>query len=262
MAMLLLFWVSRSEFNLANKPGRDTNYKHLHVPIGGVIMLLGLMFLIIGFAIVADLALNLSGRLQQQKETGSHQELIKMGNEAAREIKATHEVIARISAAVICLLMLLWAIYTGFRLATVPRRDSNYSQLAFSIGIVTIAFGSVYFVIGIAIVKELAQDLSGRLQRKKKRNWHSMSCFAAPPVTEASQKKMAAFASSSFATPSPTPAFSSPSSTPASGPPLAPSSAAGFGSSSFFSTTSLSTTAAISEFWCLRLSDSVRHTSV
>lgn len=64
------------------------------------------------------------------------------------------------------MLMLVWGIYTGFRLVTEPRRDKIYNHLAFTIGVVSIAFGLVYFIIGLAILV----DFSSQLLWKEKRN--------------------------------------------------------------------------------------------
>ena len=91
-----------------------------------------------------------------------------MKNEAAREM-TNGEAIGGILVNVITVFMLLWGIYTGIRLAMEPRGDSKYHFLTFSIGVITIVFGCLYFIFGLAITMELALDLSSRLQQKEKK---------------------------------------------------------------------------------------------
>lgn len=69
---------------------------------------------------------------------------------------------------VITMLMIIWAMYTGFRLAT-ESGDSKHYLLTVSIGVTTILFGLIYFVIGLAIVLEVALDLWTRSQQKEKK---------------------------------------------------------------------------------------------
>lgn len=89
-----------------------------------------------------------------------------MNNEAAREMTICEAVVG-ILVNVITVFILLRAIYTGFRLATEPRGDSRYHFLTFAIGLVTIVFGFIYFIIGLAMILELALDLSSQLQQKE-----------------------------------------------------------------------------------------------
>ena len=64
------------------------------------------------------------------------------------------EVIGGILVNVITVFMLLWGIYTGIRLAMEPRGDSKYHFLTFSIGVIIIVFGFIYFIFGLAIMLE------------------------------------------------------------------------------------------------------------
>lgn len=89
--------------------------------------------------------------------------LTMMNNEAVRETRTTCKVTAHIFVTVFTMTMLLWAIYTGFRLATESSRDSKYYLLTITVGVVTIIFGLIYLIIGLAIFVELALDLFGRL---------------------------------------------------------------------------------------------------
>lgn len=65
--------------------------------------------------------------------------------------------------------MLAWASYTGYRLTTEPRRDDKYYPLIFPIGVVTIVFGTVYIIIGLAIIADLALSLTVQLIMKQKK---------------------------------------------------------------------------------------------
>lgn len=63
------------------------------------------------------------------------------------------------------MLLLTWAIYDGIRLATAPGQDGKIDHLAFPVGVVTIAFGTIYLIIGLSIVADLAVNLSSVLKR-------------------------------------------------------------------------------------------------
>lgn len=89
-----------------------------------------------------------------------------VNNEAEAETTIC-EAFVGILVSVITVFLLLWAIYTGFRLATEPRGHSRYHFLTFSIGLVTIVFGFIYSIIGVAFILELVLDLSILLQQKE-----------------------------------------------------------------------------------------------
>ena len=76
-----------------------------------------------------------------------------MNNETAREM-TNHEMIGCTLANVITVFMLLWGTYTRIRLSMEPRGDSKYHFLTFSIGIIIIVFGFIYFIFGLAIMLE------------------------------------------------------------------------------------------------------------
>ena len=65
--------------------------------------------------------------------------------------------------------MLAWASCTGYRLTTEPRRNDKYYPLIFPIGVVTIVFGSVYIIIGLAIIGDLALSLTVQLLLRQKK---------------------------------------------------------------------------------------------
>ncbi|XP_059437105.1 uncharacterized protein LOC132170221 [Corylus avellana] len=126
--------------------------------IGVVTIFLGFLFVALGIPILAYLFLRLSHRLQHQEEqNGTHPE----GE------TTICEAFVGILVSVITVFLLLWAIYTGFRLATEPRGHSRYRFLTFSIGLVTIVFGFIYSIIGVAFILELVLDLSILLKQKE-----------------------------------------------------------------------------------------------
>ena len=102
-----------------------------------------------------------------------------MNNEAARYV-TIHKAIVGIPVIVITVFMLLWAIYTGFRLAMEPRGKYHlhckYHFLTFSIGVITVVYGFLYFTIGLAKMLELAVDLSSRLQQKEEKGGSIRIC--------------------------------------------------------------------------------------
>ncbi|XP_050231532.1 uncharacterized protein LOC126680455 isoform X2 [Mercurialis annua] len=143
--MVMLLWSIRSGFKLATDSSRYSGYSDWVFAIGVLTMLLGFLFLLLGIPILADLFLNMSDQLQE--EDGIHK--------------------------VITAIILWWAIYTGFRLATEPKRLGKNNLLTTSIGVVTIIFGLIYFIIGLGIIAELGLDLFDQLQQKdNKWNWH------------------------------------------------------------------------------------------
>lgn len=87
-------------------------------------------------------------------------------------MKTTQKDITCIAATVITMFLLFWAIFTGFQLVAKPtRRDQRYSALAFSIGVVAIVFGVVYFIIGLAILADLVLNISDELQKNDKKGY-------------------------------------------------------------------------------------------
>lgn len=74
-------------------------------------------------------------------------------------------IISRIIVSVIAMLMLAWAIYTGFMILT-RQREGTYYPLASPVGVVSIMFGVIYFIIGLCIIAELVVELAKQLQGK------------------------------------------------------------------------------------------------
>lgn len=192
--IFLLLWTIQAGIKLATDPGNEAKYNQFALLIGVVTITFGTIYFIIGLGIVADLVLSWSGRLRgmEDKKTAVHQgsntnsldeilqfyyvvllfpkNLIPTTGEAARETKTTQKDTGRLAATVITMFMLLWAIFTGFRLVTEPtRRDGRYSGLAFSIGVVAIVFGFVYFIIGLAILADLVLNISDELQKNERK---------------------------------------------------------------------------------------------
>lgn len=84
-------------------------------------------------------------------------------------MKPVHTIVGRILVTLITMVMLTWASCTGYRLATEPRREDKYFPLIFPIGIVTIVFGSVYIIIGLGLIADLALALTVQLLLRKKK---------------------------------------------------------------------------------------------
>ena len=73
--------------------------------------------------------------------------------------------IIQITATMASMSMLTWAIYYGYKLASEAQRVVVYNRLAFLIGVITMAFGFIYFIIGIALVADSALHFTDRLQQ-------------------------------------------------------------------------------------------------
>ncbi|XP_028104785.1 uncharacterized protein LOC114303750 isoform X2 [Camellia sinensis] len=159
--LFMLLWTIYTGSKFATKPNTHGRYNCYTFSIGVFTVVLGLTYIIMGLAIVADLALNLTGRLQREEK--------KIDIQQAKDRKTICKDIALFIVTVVSILLLVWTICTGFRLATEPRIDGKYNHLAFLIGVVTIAFGSIYFIIGLAIVADLAQNLSHKLKQMDKK---------------------------------------------------------------------------------------------
>lgn len=78
-------------------------------------------------------------------------------------------ILVRILVTLFTILVLAWTTYTGFRLVTEPKQEGKYYPLAHPIGLVTILFGVVYIIIGLAIIGDLAIDLLAQSLLKEKK---------------------------------------------------------------------------------------------
>ncbi|CAL1384862.1 unnamed protein product [Linum trigynum] len=163
VTMAVLLFAIRTGFELARGSSRRyATYADWAFHIGVLTMVLGILFLVVGLPILADLFMNLSE--QMQKEAG-----IQKGTETQAISRASAQIISIITI----LSMLWWVIYTGFKLASEHRRDNKYYWLTISIGVTTVTFGFVYFIIGLGILVDQVIDLSAQVQqRKKKRMKH------------------------------------------------------------------------------------------
>ncbi|XP_022726187.1 uncharacterized protein LOC111282388 [Durio zibethinus] len=144
--MVLLLWTICCGFQLTTEPWRYTAVAARAFHVGITTMVFGLLFLIVGLSILADLFLNISQQLPELSVT--HQ---------GQETRTISKAIAKALVTVITMLVILWAMYTGFRLAT-ESGESKHHLLTVSIGVTTILFGLIYFIIGFAIVLELVLE--------------------------------------------------------------------------------------------------------
>ncbi|XVE48954.1 hypothetical protein DITRI_Ditri01bG0043500 [Diplodiscus trichospermus] len=156
VTMILLLWTICCGFQLTMEPWRYTAVAARAFRVGITTMVFGLLFLIVGLSILADLFLNISEQLPEL--SGMHQ-----GQETRTKSKA----IAKVLMTVITMLVILSAMYTGFRLAAESGESKHY-LLTFSIGVTTILFGLIYFIIGLAIVLELVLEFWTRTKTEIK----------------------------------------------------------------------------------------------
>ncbi|XP_034229087.1 uncharacterized protein LOC117638099 isoform X3 [Prunus dulcis] len=109
-------------------------------------------------ASINNLVIKLLEQLQNHEESRKHQ---------GGKLK-TICIISRLAMSVIAMFMLAWAINTGTRLASEPRREGKYYPLASPVGVVTIMFGFTYSIIGLCVIAELALELIKQLQSTEK----------------------------------------------------------------------------------------------
>ena len=193
--IFILFWTFQAGIKLAADPRNEAKYNQFALLIGVITITFGTVYFIIGLGIVADLALDWSSRFlgkEDKKKTAVHQGsssdtnvldstcmsrastlLLPCSsfpkNQAGRETTTTQKDTGRLAATMITMIMLLWAIITGFRLVIESTRGhGRYSGLAISIGVVAIFFGLVYFIIGLAILADLILHFSDELQKNEK----------------------------------------------------------------------------------------------
>ncbi|XVF67823.1 hypothetical protein PTKIN_Ptkin10aG0152400 [Pterospermum kingtungense] len=150
--MVLLLWTISCGFHLTMEPWRYTAAAASAFHVGVTTMVFGFLFLIVGLSILADLFFNISEQLPELSVM--HQ---------GYETRTIPKAIALALVTVMTMLVILGAMYTGFRLATESGETKHY-LLTVSIGVTTILFGSIYFIIGLAIVLELLLEFWTRKQ--------------------------------------------------------------------------------------------------
>ncbi|XP_024017986.1 uncharacterized protein LOC21387981 isoform X1 [Morus notabilis] len=161
LAIFLLMWIIRTGFGVVTEAEMETRSSNWGFHFGVVTLLFGILFVALGLPILTNLFLKLSEQLQKHDETSIYP--------GGGEMKPIHTIVGRILVTLITMVMLAWASYTGYRLATEPRRDDKYYPLIFPIGIVTIVFGSVYIIIGLGLIADLALALTVQLLLRKKK---------------------------------------------------------------------------------------------
>lgn len=159
ISMLILLLIVHCGFKVATEAGDEDINSSWSFHVGVVTMLFGLVFVALGIPILVNLFLSLSEQIQNKDRTQIHQ---------GGERKTIRAAICQIFTTTITMVMLVWETYMGFRIATEPTSDQRHLPLALPFGIVTIVFGSVYFVIGLAILADLALYLLGKLQENVK----------------------------------------------------------------------------------------------
>ncbi|XP_068317246.1 uncharacterized protein [Pyrus communis] len=162
LVMVVLFlWTIWSESGVADTPGIKRESNNWAFCVGVLTIVLGFLFLAAGLPLLANLVMKLSEQLQKKQEE------IRKPQVQAGKLK-TICIVSRMVVSIVAMIMLAWAINTGFRLATEPRREGKYYPLASPVGVVTIMFGFTYSIIGLCIIAELAVELTRQLQTTEK----------------------------------------------------------------------------------------------
>ncbi|KAF4375422.1 hypothetical protein CsatB_015498 [Cannabis sativa] len=161
LSVFLLFCIIRLGFQVATGVEPESSRKNWGFRIGVVTLIVGVLFVALGLPILINLFLKMSEQLQRHEVSGIYTD--------GEEMKPLRTIIIRILVTLMTMFMLAWASYTGYRLTTEPRRDDKYYPLIFPIGIVTIVFGAVYIIIGLAIIADLSLSLTVKLMLRRKK---------------------------------------------------------------------------------------------
>lgn len=99
------------------------------------------------------------------------------GDAAVEERKSACTDVARLILSILIMLVLVWVVHTGYRLATEAREEngshgSEYNYVVVTFGVVTVVFGLIYFIVGLTIVAELGVDLSTWVQTRDMETTH------------------------------------------------------------------------------------------
>ncbi|XVE67062.1 hypothetical protein DITRI_Ditri08aG0130100 [Diplodiscus trichospermus] len=151
VTMALLIWTITCGFHLTMEPWRYTAVAARTFHIGVTTMVFGFLFLTIGLAILADLFFNISEQLPELS-------VMNQGRETR-----TIPRVAKALVTSITMFVIMWGMYTGFMLAT-ESGENKHHLLTVSIGVNTILFGLIYFIIGLANILELVLEFWTRPQ--------------------------------------------------------------------------------------------------
>ncbi|XP_021738731.1 uncharacterized protein LOC110705184 [Chenopodium quinoa] len=162
LPLVMLVWMVHMGYRLTTETrddeGGSFEGSYIALLFGIVTVVFGLIYFLVGLTIVAELAQDLVAWADKEEDG----EIIR---NQEKEQKTICQIVIQVLATMISMFMLTWTIYYGYRLAAEAQRVVMYSHLAFLIGVITMAFGFIYFIIGIALVADSALHLSGRLQQ-------------------------------------------------------------------------------------------------
>ncbi|KAH9610437.1 hypothetical protein KSS87_016283 [Heliosperma pusillum] len=133
---------------------KSSQGNYIAILFGVVTVVFGLIYFVVGLTIIAERTLDFFARLQKGDS----------GNKE-KERSTNCQVFVHSFAITVSMLMLTWTIYYGYKLAAEAQEVVIYNRLAFFIGVISMAFGFVYFIIGLGIVAESTLHLSGRLHQ-------------------------------------------------------------------------------------------------
>ncbi|GAB4853831.1 hypothetical protein Ancab_018026 [Ancistrocladus abbreviatus] len=150
VAMLVLIWMIMMgcQFTAEERTGirkHPAGRGQFAFMFGSVTLIFGLIYSIIGLATVIELLFDWVNRLEQQD--------IEAGYNKGEETTIS-EVLKRTIATAISMLILSWDIYSGFKLVNRYQGDAKYNPLASLLGVTSISFGFINFIIAIVTIAE------------------------------------------------------------------------------------------------------------
>ncbi|GMH18161.1 hypothetical protein Nepgr_020002 [Nepenthes gracilis] len=173
-ATFMLIWMiaTAHQFATETRVGTEDHQairSHMALVFGIATLVIGLIYLVIGLAIVAELTLDFTYWFKQNDAEAEDNQVMKIYTEAP-DRKAGSGVFVQTFATAVTMLILVWDIYYGFKMASdSSQRETNYSHLALMIGLITVAFGLIYLIIGIFAVIDSAINSVYRPQEQAKK---------------------------------------------------------------------------------------------
>ncbi|KAI4376082.1 hypothetical protein MLD38_013876 [Melastoma candidum] len=135
--------------------GRHGLFGKGSIYVGMGLILYSFWFSIIGISVLANSLLKLPTPIRLETAAS----LRGYKDEDYEESKRKTKIITRMFGATIMMISLLWATCAGMKLTLSPLKERGLYALTISIGMATVVFGLIYFIIGAIIMVELAGGL-------------------------------------------------------------------------------------------------------
>ncbi|KAL9244970.1 hypothetical protein vseg_018682 [Gypsophila vaccaria] len=150
--MMMLIWIAYCGYKLTTMRYTQKNSSlqdsYMAILFGVVTVIFGLIYFVIGVIVVAEMGSDLLASLRQDD--------MKISGNREKEQTTNKQIVVHTIAFVVTMFVLTCLTYYGYRLAVEARVDVIVDRLAFLIGVISMAFGFVYFIIGIGTLAQSA----------------------------------------------------------------------------------------------------------